>query len=49
MPPADFSLFRKYVTHGIMSTDMMKHKVIMTDISMRVNEDNFVPDEGSLA
>lgn len=49
MHAADFALFRKYVSHGIMSTDMMKHKTIMTDISMRVKEDDFMPDEGSLA
>lgn len=48
MARSDFSLFRKYVAHGIMSTDMMKHKSLMTDIGMRVQEDDFVPDEGSL-
>ena len=49
MSSDDFTLFRKYVIHGIISTDMMLHKQIMADIQLKVDQNSFIPQEGILS
>lgn len=48
MPKDEFVLFRKFVIQGIINTDMMKHKALMSDIISRIDTDTFTPDEGRL-
>ena len=49
MSKSDFMLFRKYVVHGILNTDMMKHKEMMNDIQPKVDSKKFTPQEGKLS
>lgn len=48
MEPSEFSLFREYVIHGILNTDMMLHKHMMTGISIKLDQDSFTPNESKL-
>lgn len=46
MSRGDFILFRKYVIHGIIKTDMAEHTSMVKTISFKVEkEDSFNPDE----
>jgi hypothetical protein len=45
MEPSEFPLFREYVIHGILSTDMMLHKGMMTGIQLKLDQDRFTPNE----
>jgi hypothetical protein len=42
----DFSNIRKFVVHGILSTDMTSHFEIMKKIEIQVKNACFAPDEG---
>lgn len=42
----DFILFRKYVIHGILHTDMAEHSSLINQISFKqTKEEDFIPDE----
>jgi len=46
MPRSDFILFRKYVIHGILNTDMSEHTNMVNKIDIKINkEKDFLPDE----
>lgn len=45
MEAGEFTLFREYVVHGILNTDMMLHKQMMTEISLKLDQDKFLPHE----
>lgn len=48
MELSEFPLFREYVIHGILNTDMMLHKHMMTGIHIKLEQDNFTPNESRL-